>query len=225
MTQLWNDGACLSVSDILNSGSRSRSLSNGLKLKSPTSRGEAGAGDAEALGAGAGTTDVDMVGGRAAGCSTSAMLAIAEQLATGAASIAPDGVMAAGSGCWRIGCAGWMGGGRPANRAVRERPMSILSSSETRSYTTIDDTDLWPDTDITCFWPKRSWRRRVTPVTRTEWLLYVLDREHFSLSLLIKVANVFTPIGRLYYQTTRVLATLSRGRCQRLSHIGFRWLT
>ena len=58
------------------------------------------------------------------------------------------------SGCWRMGCAGWMGWGRPANRAVRERPMSILSSSKTRSYTTIDDTDLWPDTDITCFWPK-----------------------------------------------------------------------
>ena len=115
MTPLWNDGACISVSDILNSGSRSRSLSNGLKLKSLTSRGEAGTGDVEALG-GAGTTDVE---GMAAGCSTSAMLAIAEQLATGAGPIAPDEAMAAGSGYWRIDCAGWMGGGRPANKAVR----------------------------------------------------------------------------------------------------------
>ena len=104
----------------------------------------------------------------------------------------------------RACCRGGGGAGRraccwccPHICLLMTSPMTYFSLSDTLWYTTSDDGELWPETDIICgiLKPLPSID---TPVTLIDW--YTIERGTFSDKTFKKVVSLSLPIGLFWNQ-------------------------
>ena len=76
-------------------------------------------------------------------------------------------------------------------------PIRILSSLSIRWYIAREETDLWPVTASIWALPYICFARIVAPVALIEWFVYVCERAHFSLRVVMNAWSVFSPNGLL----------------------------